>query len=83
MGRHPIENIKQIVDSIFLAIESDDESLATYITVLENFPLDTLSSEEISYLYNAIEEIQKRLEEKKSRVVQALGKKESLKKFRF
>lgn len=83
MGGYPIEDIKKIVDSIFLAIESDDESLATYISTLEDFPLDTLSSEEISYLYNAIEEIQKRLREKKSRVVQALGEKESLKKFQF
>jgi len=83
MGGHPIENIKQIVDSIFLAIENENETLEETIARLENYPIEKLSPQELRFLSKAIEEIEKRLEAKRSNVVQALRQKEDLKKYRF
>ena len=83
MGGYPIENIKQIVDSIFLAIENENETLEETIARLENYPIEKLSPQELRFLSKAIEEIEKRLEAKRSDVVQALRQKEDLKKYRF
>ena len=78
-----MENIKNIIDSIFLAIAIDDESLEKYIIKLKRFPLETLSSYELDFVLQAIEEIEKQLEEKKNKTLQALEEKEYLKKFQF
>lgn len=83
MGGDSIENIKKILDSIFVAIDLDDDSLEDCIAKLKKFSFETLSSQELYYVLHAIEEIQKRLEEKKCKILQAMEEKEHLKNFQF
>jgi len=82
LGGNRIEELKNIIDKIFLSLEKDDfEMLSLLEKRLNSIDLNSLKNEDKIYLNKALLEIEKKIADKKEKILRLIGDKENLKKF--
>ncbi len=82
MGGDRIDPLNSLLDKIFIALE-EDQNLEELFEELFKIDIASLSSTQQRYLLNALNQIEKKICQKKEQTIERLTELEKLRKFRY
>ncbi|WP_200763836.1 hypothetical protein [Nitrosophilus alvini] len=84
MGGDRIENIKKIIDEVFICLENGEfEKLEELAIKLQTIDLSVLTEEEKKDIFSSVNSIISLVSEKKAEVANHIEQTQKLKKFKF